>query len=352
MATKRTPGSRPGLIRCDHCGEEYSSSYRRCPFCDEYDEYEDSYDTAPSRSGSTQTVSRSSTGGNGGKRLVKSNRRGGGYRKVSALKIIGWILSLIVIIAAFLVVFKIIRPLVQQGNVDDSALNDPIPSNSQSIAPDTTPDVIPDTTPGIGEQPDVSTNIPAASETEDPAPTASSAPGTANGLSLNKEEFSFTSKYPDPVTLKVTFSPAGTSSTVTWTSSNTNYVTVDENGKVSPGPQKGTAIITATIANGVSRTCEVHNQVGSTSSSGSSQTSTSTSYSINKTDFTFYTSGEKTQLNVSGYSGSITWSSSNTSVATVSESGICKAIGNGKCTIYATLEDGTKLEAIARVKLS
>ena len=37
MASKRTPGSRPGLIRCDHCGEEYSESYRRCPFCDEYD---------------------------------------------------------------------------------------------------------------------------------------------------------------------------------------------------------------------------------------------------------------------------------------------------------------------------
>lgn len=358
MASKRTPGSRPGLIQCDRCGEEYSSSYRRCPFCAEHDEYDDSYDSAPART--SPRSSAGSSGSSGGKRLAKSNRRGGGYRRVSALKIIGWILSLVVIVAAILVVFKVIRPLVQQGDVDDSALKDPVPPVSSSTIPSTpSQGSDPVTTPGVGEQPDVTPEDPGVTATDPSTTTQPSAHDTAKGFTLKKKDFSFTRDWPDPVVLGVTYSPIGSYGTITWTSSDPNIATVDENGKVSPGTQKGSATITATLYNGATQSCTVRNQIGSTSSSSSSSSDSSqttapstSSYKINKEDFTFVVSGEKTQLKVNGYTGSITWSSSNTSVATVSESGICKAIGTGKCTIYATLEDGTKLEAIARVKLS
>ena len=35
MATKKAPPRRnTDVIRCENCGEEYSTTYKRCPFCD------------------------------------------------------------------------------------------------------------------------------------------------------------------------------------------------------------------------------------------------------------------------------------------------------------------------------
>lgn len=340
MATARKPGSRPGLIYCEHCGEEYSASYRRCPFCDEYDEYED--DREPAR--------RAAPRSGGGKRLAKSKRRGGGYTRVSPVRIIAYILSLAVILFALWIVVAKIMPLVKAGNVagpDEISQSGVSASPSPAASPEIPDEPSPAVSPEISEPP--------AEPTQDvqPSPAVSTAPSGANGLSLNKSEFSFTAKYPDPVTLKVTFVPAGATDTVTWTSSDANVVTVDANGKVSPGAQKGTATVTATLPNGVSQSCTVHNQAGSNGSSGGTTTTAdSSSAKLNKTDFTFYTAGEKTQLSVSGYSGAVSWSSSNTSVASVTAEGVCKAVGNGKCTITATLADGKTLTAIARCSLS
>lgn len=351
MAKKRTPGSRPGLIRCDHCGEEYSSSYRRCPFCAEYDEY-DAYEADDTG----DRTSRSS----GGKRLAKSNRRGGGYGRVSVFRIIGYIFSLAVIAAAIYVVVTVIYPLISTGDVDTidpdtapSGVTDVSPNTSPDSTPDIFPDVSPDTSPDTTEPPAV-TDDPSADTT--PTPTVSSAPGSANGFSLSKKDISFTWDWPAPVVLQVTFSPVGTSGTITWSSSNTNYVIVDQNGKVSAGPQKGTATVTATLDNGVTQTCTVRNQIGS---SGTTVTPDPTpnagSYKLNKTDFTFERDGEVTKLRVKDsngneYTGVISWSSTNSNIASISSDGTCKAVGNGTCNIIATLADGTQLKAIARVK--
>lgn len=339
MASKRTPGSRPGLYRCNRCGEEYSVTYRRCPFCDEFDEY------GSNEAGATSARS-------SGKRLARSNRRGGGYGRVSPFKIIGYLISLAVIVAAIYVVITVIYPLITTGDVGTINPDTP-PSGNVDIPQDHTPDRPPVTSPDITEDPDVTGDTDTS-----PSPTVSAAPGTANGFTLNKSEFSITKKYPNPVTLKVTFTPAGTSGTVTWTSSNTNYVIVDQNGKVSAGPQKGTAIITATLDNGVTQTCKVHNEIGSTGSSsntGQDTPAASGSYRLNKTDFTFERDGETTRLKVkdsngNDYTGTISWSSTNASIASISSDGVCTAVGNGTCTIIATLEDGTQLEAIARVR--
>ena len=37
MATKRTDDPRIRMIHCEYCGEDYASSYKHCPFCDEMD---------------------------------------------------------------------------------------------------------------------------------------------------------------------------------------------------------------------------------------------------------------------------------------------------------------------------
>ena len=44
MATKRTDGPRPTMIHCEYCGEDYASTYKHCPFCDEIEPDEDYYE--------------------------------------------------------------------------------------------------------------------------------------------------------------------------------------------------------------------------------------------------------------------------------------------------------------------
>lgn len=344
MATNRKPGSRPGLIHCENCGEDYSASYRRCPFCDEYDEYEDSYEPSYDRS------ERSSSRSSGGKRLAQSNRRGGGYTRTSPLKVISIIISLAVILFAVWIVVAKFMPMIRRSDAvppldpDSSVSGNP----SSDPAPDNSPDTSPDVSPDVSDQPEIPPDVS--------TPTTP-APGEATGFSLNKSEFAISDRYPDPVTLKVTFTPAGTTGTITWTSSNPDVASVDESGKVSPGAKSGTATITAALSNGVTQTCKVYNQTtGSASTSNTNQNTTTVSgtYTVNNPDFTLYRAGETYQLKVKNYTGSVTWSSSNTSIATVSSDGTCTAVGTGKgsCTITGTLDNGATVKAIVRINIS
>ena len=113
------------------------------------------------------------------------------------------------------------------------------------------------------------------------------------------------------------YAPSGT---ITWTSSNTNVATVNASGVVT-GKSGGTVTITAKhAATGLSDTCTINvkdiNIVESIEI-------------INK--------GDKITLTLSNYkpSGTITWISSNTSIATVSSTGVVTAQLGGTVTITA-----------------
>ena len=341
MASNRKPGSRPGLIHCEYCGEDYSSTYRRCPFCDEYDEYGDAGQTAPEY----RPVSRSR-----GKRTSHSRRRGGGYTRVSPFHVIAVLLSLAVILAAIWIVVTQVGPLINRGNVDtidpDAPGTHHTTPSPEATPPVETPDVSPDPTPEVNP-PEV---------TVEPDKPQIPASDTASGFTLNKSEFSFSDKYPSPITLKVTFVPAGTTATINWSSSDPEIASVDANGKVSHGTKKGTATITAQMASGVKQTCKVHNKVTGSSSTEQPKPTTSPSagstYKVSNPDFTFTRVGESYKLKVLDYSGSVTWVSSDTGVATVSSEGLCKAVADGKCTVTGKLEDGSTVKAIVRVKIS
>ena len=127
MASKRTRANKPEMIHCPYCGEDYSSTYKHCPFCDEVEPAEDDYQTDE-----YDEAPRS----RGGKRLV-TNTRGGGYGGgTSPLKIIGTVVSLALIVAAVIIVFTIIRPLVAKGDVDGPADNT---TPVESVTPTRTP---------------------------------------------------------------------------------------------------------------------------------------------------------------------------------------------------------------------
>lgn len=110
-------------------------------------------------------------------------------------------------------------------------------------------------------------------------------------------------------------------SVVTWTSSDSSVASVDGNGLVT-GLKSGTVTITAS-ANGTSATCTVN-----ISSTGTTISASSLSLKV----------GEKATLtaSVTGANSSVTWTSSDSSVAGVDGSGVVTAQKAGTATITAT----------------
>ena len=318
MASRRSKDDRPKMIHCEYCGEDYASTYKHCPFCDEIPPVEGDLDV------DEDAVRRP----RGGKRLV-TNTRGGGYgRGPSPLRMVGIIVSLAIIIAAVIIVVSVIIPLVTKGNsVTDPPITESTPP-VESVLPGSTDDPV--------VSPPPSETIPAGQ--------------TATDFTLNYTEFSLSNRYPDPITLTPTFIPAGSTGTITWSSSDPEVVTVDETGKVSPGAKTGNATITASMAGGVTRTCLVHNAVtsGSTASAGSSaEPSGSGAISLSRSDFTLSKTYPSYQVTVSGTTSTPVWSIGNSAVATVSSNGTVTYVGKGTTTLTCSV-DGKTLTCTVR----
>ena len=127
------------------------------------------------------------------------------------------------------------------------------------------------------------------------------------------------------LTLKATVTPADMfDQTVTWKSSNTAVATVSSSGKVK-GVKAGTATITCTsVATGLSSKCKV----------------TIGYVKLDKTE-TFVKKGKTVTLTPTVYpttlaDQSVTWSSSDTNIATVSSAGKVKGVKVGTATITCT----------------
>lgn len=143
--------------------------------------------------------------------------------------------------------------------------------------------------------------------------------------------------------LIATVIPSDASNTaVTWTSSNTSVATVSSSGVVT-GKFKGTATITVTAkdGNGAQATCEVEVK------------QYVTSISLNKTSLSLGI-GDEVTLSVTilpdnANDKSYTWSSSDSSIASVDNSGKVTARANGNATIKATANDGSGVFASCSV---
>lgn len=117
------------------------------------------------------------------------------------------------------------------------------------------------------------------------------------------------------VTLKATTNCSGK---ITWSSSNKSIATVSSSGKVT-GQKAGTATITAKL------TYQGKTYSASFKVTVKAPYLTKTSASIEK--------GKTVQISVKGGSGTITYTSGNKSVATVSSSGVVTGVKQGTCTI-------------------
>ena len=170
-----------------------------------------------------------------------------------------------------------------------------------------------------------------------PVPTVA-----VSGVSLNRTSLSFTGTGSSQ-TLTATVSPSNaTNKTLTWSSSNTSVATVS-NGVVK-AVGFGTATITAKSNNGKTASCSVTvNPIQPTGIKATPETSTL--YGLNGT--------VKLSANVmpsNATNKTVTWSSRNTSVATVSSDGTVKAVGYGTTVITATTVNGLTSNCTINVK--
>ena len=164
-----------------------------------------------------------------------------------------------------------------------------------------------------------------------------------SNISLNKESVSLLTE--ETTQLTPTISPSNaTYKTVTWASDNIDVATVSSNGLVK-AVGEGSATITcrATDGSGVIATCKITVKkpvpptgiIVSPSSMNINIGDTKTiSYSLTPTDATT----------------TVTWKSDNTSIATVSSSGLVKGIAEGKTTIRVTTSNGKTASCEVTVK--
>lgn len=207
MAKNQEPIRRNDVIRCEKCGEDYSVTYKRCPFCDE----------RPNRS-------RRAEGGtvktNSGRRVAGGSQ--GGYRRdVNPLQVAGVVGSLVLIIAALYIVFSVLSPLLGGKDPDVSQSQ---PSSSVSQSPSSSISV---------EDPSTSGDI--------------SVPVVIPANSIKLSEFDFTLRADEDHKINVTVDPAN--ATVVWTSSDESVAKVGQDGtvyNVNTGSGKKTVTITAT----------------------------------------------------------------------------------------------------------
>ena len=130
-----------------------------------------------------------------------------------------------------------------------------------------------------------------------------------------------------------------TDKSYTWSSSDTSVATVSSSGVVT-GVGLGTALITVTTTDG-GKTAQCSVEVVPVPVEGVSLNKTSTTLIITDNNSSPTEQLTATITPNDAANKNVTWTSSNTAVATVSDSGLVTAVGKGTATITVTTEDGS-----------
>ena len=228
MVDDRTSERRTGMIHCERCGEDYSATYKRCPFCEEETEY---VRRTPSRSGGSHS-------GRGGKRVASSGGRGSGSRgggdwDFNLFRIIGIVVPLCFIAAALYIIITVLGPMISAGRE--------------------TPDTSGSPSPGVTTPAETVSPSPESSPSTDPEPVAP----TVTGITLDQSDFTLEPGASYRINASVT--PADAGAQVVWSVDNTSALTVGQDGTVTnvyTGTGRVTVTVTAT-AGDVTAACTV-----------------------------------------------------------------------------------------------
>ena len=283
-------------VKCGRCDRRYSALRSRCPHCG----------ARKNRDGKASTV------------------EGGPRWQV----IVGAVVLLAIIAAAII----LITTSLKNKDPEPSGTSRPAPatpSSNVSVIDGTNP--TPSSLPGEAD----ATPTPTAPPTPTPTPEP-----TVNSITLSRSDFTL-SHIGEQYTIQATISPAGTKVNIVWISENPDVATVDENGTVT-AVDRGKTIVSAT-AGGVIQECIVRVNADAPknqSSGGDSGSSGNGSVSLSHVDVTIHSGKSETfKLSVKGAGDSavVSYSSGNSSVASVSSDGTVKAVGNGNTDIIVAV---------------
>ncbi len=243
---KKAPPRRNDVIRCENCGEDYAITYKRCPFCDE----------RPGRAGGIVS---------GGRRVA--NTRGGGYGKpINPIQVAGLIISLIVIVAALVIVVRFIGGPLLSGKGGTSSGQSSVSTSQSSTSQSGT------------SQGDASQSGSQVGTSSSGQSGSASQSGGVEVESITLNGTDYTLQYNETFTFVATVTPEGVEEPVVWTSSNPEILTIDDKGNVqniNTGSELERVTVTATCG-GMKAECVVFCRAQNPgTSSGESGTGTS-----------------------------------------------------------------------------
>lgn len=294
--------------QCPKCGEEYSDTYKTCPFCQEEEAIRQGH---PPRRHSGRRETRRQGGGAGGVLLLVVG--------VMLLGVVGFLFFGDRLTDAVGIRGDTTgEPLPMEDPAEDPAKEGDEPDQSKEETPSAQP-----TVPNKPDSSQAGTN---------PGASAVVPPVTIQAGPLTLSQSDITIAAGDTARLTTT----GGEGDVTWTSSNENIATVD-GGSVT-GQAGGTVTITA-AAGEESVTCTVK-------VTGDPWVSTA-DLSLSHEDVTLTASSPSFTIKVKGTDSAVTWTSSNPSAATVNADGYVLRVGGGNTTITASV-DGQELTCLVR----
>lgn len=308
------------LIKCNKCGEVYSDSYKKCPFCVEDEEY---YNGKVKKRGHRQMEKRK-----------------------KAPSVVGPVLVLAVLVLAGILVWAFAGDTVRGWFGGDKQPEDVDPGTTQNQPVNTPVD-----------------NEPVVKALALDHMSLLMAPGESEKLTATggaEESYQWITS--DSGVLKV--SDDGTVSALTEGSAVVTVTCGEESVACAVTVQKKAGTTTNTPDNGTTTNKPDTNKPDTTNKPNNGNTNTSSSlknlkikteYGIDlqprddgKYDITMQSSEKTCQLTLEGITGTPTWKSSDTNVVKVSSDGKLERVGKGEATVTITLGSATA-EILVRV---
>lgn len=323
---RRPELQREGEVRCRYCGGFYDPALPECPNCGYQTEENQSYTTDWRTIGPEECA-----GGFGGPKSPI---------QIAAKWLSGLLAGLLVVVA----VVNIGKGLTAAGPAQPAAsVSTPVSEPAESSS-------------GTGD-----VSEPAGKQPDEPQKKTEPEQTPPESLTLNYTDL--TLQVEEELALELTIQPEDWKGTVQWSTSDQYVAWVDQEGKITC-TGGGQCTITAAVGD-VQVTCrvlchgaqadrtKVDNWVKEQTKSdedekpetdptqeGSPDDSADDSLTLNLSDMTLMRPGDAYNLVADGGGGHYTWTSGNSSVATVDDGGVVTAMGSGTTTITCTGENG------------
>lgn len=311
-----------GMKRCEECGEMYSITYKTCPFCEE-----------------EESIRR-------GKPI---RRHAMDYRNKKGGHALGILAMIAVLLLAGWGVWHVWGDNISDalGIRETTVIDNSSDTDGDGITSVTNPNAGDDVTmPGddavtppddtIGDNVDGSD----VGDGNDVQPPVTADPPETS-VSLSTTDFTLFSAGET-----ATVTASGGSGSYTWSVDKTLVAVVSGSGESVTVKAIGGGTATLTVSDGfTTATCTV--RVRGAAASGDNSTPSGT-LELNREDMTL-AQGESFQMKVSGTSSAVTWSIADSSVASISGSGVVKGLSSGVTTLTASV-DGQTFKCIVRVR--